>query len=185
MDSLHQRLAAQWLADADIGEKGHDTSRTPFGLASVRDGVEPLLSQSVAPEHAARVRALARRASWPPLLACAYQLLNDDKTEFTLHGWTFMSLHSVQTRLQQYAQNGQTRLCDVAIRYEGMGHCRVLCVDTATGRWMQRMDGGSNGYEQDHNWNFACALDPAAADAQAHAWDPLLPVHPQPLVAPW
>ena len=185
MNSLHARLAARWLEDADIGKKDHDTSKTPFGLASVRDGVPPLLSQSVAPEHAARVRALAWRASWPPLLAHAYQLLNDDKTEFTLRGWTFLSLQSVQLRLQRYVHNGQLRLCDVAIRYEGMGHCRVLCVDTATGRWMQRMDGGGNGYERDHNWNFACALDPAAADTQTHAWDPLLPVHPQPLVAPW
>lgn len=183
MNSHHARLAAQWLTDADIGKQGHDTSKTPFGLASVRDGVEPLLSQRVAPEHVARVQALARRASWPTLLAQAYQLLNDSKTEFTLHGWTFMSVHNIETRLQQYAQNGQLRLCDVAIRYEGMGHCRVLCVDTATGRWMQRMDGGSNGYEQNHNWNFACDLNPAAT--QTHAWDPLLPVHPQPLVAPW
>ena len=177
------RLAVQWLNDADIGQKGHDTAATPFGTSSVRDGISELTTKGVTPAHAARVRALARRARWPPLLANAYELLHDNITEFTLRGWTFLALHNIEKRLDRYVQHGQSQLCDVAIKYEGMGHYRVLCVDPATGRWMQRMDGGSNGYERDHNWDFARTLDPAAVET--HEWDPLLPVHDQPLAAPW
>ena len=101
------------------------------------------------------------------------------RAEFTVRGWTFMSLKKIQDRLGLYAQHGQTRVCDVAIHYEGMGHFRVMCIDNATGLCFQRLDGGANDWDRQHHWDLARRLDPAAlAPRHLHAWDPLLPLHP-------
>ena len=178
-ETQHREAAARWLNDADIGCKDYDTTQAPFGTASVAGMIDVTALPPPDSAYVAAVAAVARRARWPPLLRHAYGLVGDRATEFTLHGWTFMSLQKIQDRLALYARHGQTRVCDVAIYYEGMGHFRVLCIDTETGRWFQRLDGGANDWDRDHHWQLARQLDPGAlAPRHLHAWDPRLPLHP-------
>ena len=108
------------------------------------------------------------------------------RPEFTVSRWTFMAINQVEQRLAHYERSGQARLADLAIQYEGMGHFRVLAVDRKTGRLFQRVDGGANDYERDHNSKFIAALDLSALDAKYfHDFTDDLPSHTHVLVAPW
>ena len=142
-ETQHREAAARWLNDADRMQGLH-TTQAPFGTVSVAGMID--VTALPPPTFCVRGGGGRRgaRARWPPLLRHAYGLVGDRATEFTLHGWTFMSLQKIQDRLALYARHGQTRVCDVAIYYEGMGHFRVLCIDTGDGAVVQRLDGGAN-----------------------------------------
>lgn len=179
------RRAAQWLEQGKVGTAGHTSAQAPFGMNSV-DATPFVLGREGDSAYVARVRALAARARWPALVQAAYMVLGDAQREFMKHEWTFSSLCKIEERVAFYAQHGQTRICDLAVRYEGMGHFLVLCVDMSTGRLFQRGDGGGNGWEREHNWKFAKNLDlEALPAAHFHEWDPELPLHATPVRAPW
>ena len=169
------RRAARWLEASTVGTAGHVTTQTPFGIHSA--STEEFVAGSAAgASSCGRVRELAEAWRWPHFLRAVYTVLGHSDREFTVHGWTFFSLDDIAQRRETYAAN--QRLCDVAARYEGMGHYVVLSVDTGTGKMLQRYDGGSNGYERDATFRFITSVDLGDLDeAYFEAWNPRLPVH--------
>ena len=47
-----------------------------------------------------------------------------------------------------FVQDGQARCVDIAFRYAGMGHVRVLAYDPVSGHVFEQVDGGANGYDR-------------------------------------
>ena len=179
VDSAHAQMvreAAQWLP-REMGTIGHDSAQAPFGQSST-DSAPLIPGGEGTSEYIVRVEKMATRASWPALLKYAYMALGHAQREFHKEGWIFSSLERLEKRQDLYEQHGQTRVCDLAVQYEGMGHFVVLCLDTRKGRLFKRMDGGGNDFERAHHWEFAKSLNPDGLEEKAHccAWDPLLPV---------
>ena len=168
--------ASLWLDEAQVGAPGHTTTRAPFGVpSSSREAFVPGGATSV--DSARQVRALAHDASWPPFLKAIYMVLGFTDREFTKNGWTFFSLEEIRLRMTTLRNHGQKRICDLACRYEGLGHFRLLSIDTHTGKFFQRHDGGGNGFERNHAWSFVCSLDLDGLDeAYFHDWSPDVPV---------
>ena len=172
--------AVRWLEDAAVGRVGHSSANSAFGL----NAIDPLWGRapSRAIEH--RIRRLAKRARWPPLVEAVYMAVGSAEREFIKDEWTFMAVDRIEERLALYALHGQARVCDLAVQYQGMGHFNVLCVDRHTGRMFVREDGGSNGWDVDRNWQFAKNLDVGELDdSHFQVWDPKLPPFTNPVVA--
>lgn len=187
-DSAHAQLvrqAARWLPH-DKGTVGHDSTQTPFGISST-DQAPLIPGEEGNSGYIARVAEVAMRASWPPMLKYAYMALGHAEREFQKEGWVFSALERIEKRQTLYEKNGQTRVCDLAVQYEGMGHFLVLCLDTRTGKLFKRLDGGGNDYERAHHWEFAKSLDPSVLGEEHFcSWDPQLPVQDLPVAqASW
>lgn len=179
-DSKYAKLlrdASRWLDGAQVGAPDHTTTQAPFGVPS--SSSEPFVpGGATSVDSAQEVRALASDASWPPFLRAIYMVLGFTDREFTKNEWTFFSLRQIRLCMTTLQNHGQTRICDLASRYEGMGHFRILSIDTHTGKFFQRYDGGGNGYERNDNWSFVCALDLDSLDpSYFHDWSPDVPIH--------
>ena len=178
------RGTARWLRAARAGARDYQSTQAPFGVVSEDQDSLPV-PMAATPEGAARVARVAAAARWPRRLKTAYQLFGYADREFQVGDWNFFSLQKIEDRLRLYAAQGQPRICDIAVQYEGMGHFRVMCVDAATGRLFQRLDGGANDYERQHHWDFVRELDLDTVDATCfYEWNDTLHTHAH-MVSPY
>jgi hypothetical protein len=75
--------------------------------------------------------------------------------------WTLMSLQTVyETFIHHQKWNPICRSLDIAYIYHGMGYIIVASVDIQTGKMYLRMDGGSNGWDAELNYQFASNYQP-------------------------
>ena len=65
--------------------------------------------------------------------------------------WTFLSEDEMYRRWRYHVDAGQPRMVDMAIKYIGMGHVRVLAYDPDDRLVYTDYDGGSNGWDQMSN----------------------------------
>ena len=72
----------------------------------------------------------------------------DPDVEFVARGWTFLSESEIRERHDLFVQDGQARCVDIAFRYAGMGHVRVLAYDPVSEHVFEQVDGGANGYDR-------------------------------------
>jgi hypothetical protein len=84
-----------------------------------------------------------------------YRLIGDHNKELYLDDWCFMPLKDAINRHQYYLSKNQDKLFDIAYKYDGMGHIRVLSCDLQNHLLFYRGDGGSNDYEREFNLNQA------------------------------
>lgn len=65
--------------------------------------------------------------------------------------WRLMSENEILSHYALFVACGQCRILDVGFAYAGMGHVKVLAVDTLTGLVFEQMDGGSNDWDRHAN----------------------------------
>lgn len=80
-------------------------------------------------------------------LKTIYNYIGNDK-EISVNQFTFLSLDEIIKRSENYEY-----ILDIGVIYMGMGHIEVLSMSKKDGKFFFRMDGGSNGYEREDNYN--------------------------------
>lgn len=80
-----------------------------------------------------------------------YRLIGDYNRELYLDDWCFMSLKSCMEKYRYYLSRNQDKVFDIAYKYDGMGHVKVLSCDLQNHLLFYRDDGGSNDYEREAN----------------------------------
>lgn len=72
--------------------------------------------------------------------------------EIYINKWTFMSLSNILKIYENY-KSQNIKILDIAFRYDGMGNIKVVFYDTRIDAINFRMDGGSNSYDREENFN--------------------------------
>jgi len=80
-----------------------------------------------------------------------YRLIGNHNIELYLDDWCFMSLKSCINKYNYYLTRNQDKIFDIAYKYMGMGHVKVLSCDLQNHLLFYRNDGGSNDYEREFN----------------------------------
>lgn len=65
--------------------------------------------------------------------------------------WTIMSAKKAIDVYEEYREDGQERVFDIAFTYMGMGHINVLACDLETHNLFVHPAGGSNGWDREAN----------------------------------
>ena len=85
--------------------------------------------------------------------------------------WTLLSLEDVITEFQHKRRwNPASVSVDFAWTYHGMGHYVAASLDMTRGEVYLRLDGGSNGWEQELNYQLGASYKPKAADCHPVEW---------------
>ncbi len=79
-------------------------------------------------------------------LKIIYDILGGKK-EMQIYDYTFFSLENIMSKSNNY-----NNFIDVALKYQGMGHVKVLAMCKNTSKFFIRDDGGSNSYERQNNF---------------------------------
>ena len=82
-----------------------------------------------------------------------YQILGHQKREIYYGQWTIMSLNEALERYKVICAKGQTNVFDIGYKYDGMGYINVLSCDLTNHLLFYRLDGGSNDYDRQFNYN--------------------------------
>ena len=82
-----------------------------------------------------------------------YQILGHQKREIYYGPWTIMSLNEALDRYKVICANGQSNVFDIGYKYDGMGYINVLSCDLTNHLLFYRLDGGSNDYDRQYNFN--------------------------------
>ena len=82
-----------------------------------------------------------------------FQIISNPKLEVYLENWTIMSLDKCLERYNNLCDNSQELVFDFAFQYAGMGHIEMLSCDLTNHLLFKRMDGGSNGWDREANYN--------------------------------
>ena len=82
-----------------------------------------------------------------------YNIIGNAKAEVYINEWTILSLDEAREQYQDYCDNNQFNVFNIAYRYMGMGHVEVLSCNLYNHLLFLRPDGGSNGYERADNYN--------------------------------
>ena len=64
-----------------------------------------------------------------------------------------MSLNEALERYKVICAKGQTNVFDIGYKYDGMGYINVLSCDLTNHLLFYRLDGGSNDYDRQYNFN--------------------------------
>jgi len=107
-----------------------------------------------------KILELSEKINLPSKLLYMYILLDSNTREFTYYNFTFFSIREIEKRLIIYEEDNQNNICDLALCYHGMGWIIVLTLNRKDGKFFLRMDGGSNNYDREDNWNFIKKYDP-------------------------
>ena len=81
-----------------------------------------------------------------------FEIIGNPEKEVYLDNWTILSLNKCLENYKHYCENNQFSVFDIAIKYEGMGHVKVLSCDLDTHLLFYRPDGGSNDWERKFNF---------------------------------
>lgn len=85
--------------------------------------------------------------------------------------WTLYSLDDVEAEYQRKrAWNPACVSVDFAWSYHGMGHYVVASLDVTRRQVYLRLDGGSNGWEQELNFQLGASYTPTADDCHPVEW---------------
>jgi hypothetical protein len=84
----------------------------------------------------------------PKELRVLYSRIGSNTEYSHQSGLTFFKLDEIKRRSKSY-----TNFIDVAIAYAGMGWVHVLGYHKDSNKYFVRMDGGSNGYDREDNYN--------------------------------
>jgi hypothetical protein len=82
-----------------------------------------------------------------PELLKLYEKIGYNK-EYLFKSYTFLTLNELIKRKGTYEN-----LYDIALTYLGLGHILVISYHPKSERFFFRMDGGSNGYDREANYN--------------------------------
>lgn len=156
-------LAKYIMVHSTFSVKDADSSQEPFFQFNPdKQANYDKMCMEKDPEHYRLVDTISKENNWTPLLKYIYVLLGASDREFTYRGFIFLSLHKIQERQKIYQDAGQSQICDLAIKYHGMGWVHVLSLDQKSGSYFVRMDGGSSDWDRDANWKFFKNYSPSS-----------------------
>jgi hypothetical protein len=145
--TLTHSEALRFIETGKKGEDDYDTSCMPFFATKIeRDGSLGYYTKEV--------NIILETISVGTDLKRLYQIIGNTKCEYYFNNWILMNLDSLKERYDNLITNKQTRVIDFGFSYGGMGHCVVVSYDPITKKIFYRHDGGSNGYEREHHYNF-------------------------------
>ena len=90
-----------------------------------------------------------------------YKIIGNPKQEVYMGRWTIMSLESALKIYNDYLQNKQKKVFDIAYEYVGMGHIRVLACDLTTNKLFYHVSGGANGWAREENFKEIIKKNPS------------------------
>ena len=130
------------------GKKGIKSSQIPFfNIHRDNNSLEKIILNNKRELNTEIPASLNRN------IKAIYQYFISDDEELYLHDWIFLSIDEAIDIYKNYCSKGRTDVFDIAYRYAGMGHIRMLACDLNTHLLFIRMDGGSNGWDREHNYN--------------------------------
>ena len=141
-----------------------NTTNNPFFMSHTDLSITPekLLASSTANQTFDITPKI--NSSLDPTLQTLYTFLDSPKREFTYGPFTFLSLCEIKKRNNNFIENNQHNICDLAVSYYGMGNVIVLSWDTNNQCYFMRIDGGPNDYERIDNFKFITTLDTNTLD---------------------
>ena len=80
-----------------------------------------------------------------------YKEIGTTMQEIYICEWTFFSIENIIKMCDNHKKNNINTI-DIAFKYKGMGHVKVAFYDPRYKSIFYRNDGGSNGYEREHNY---------------------------------
>jgi hypothetical protein len=90
-----------------------------------------------------------------------YKVIGDPDREVYVGDWTIIAWNNAKKKHNEYKDDKQTKVFDIAYKYMGMGHIRVLACDLTTHKLFYHDAGGANGYESQDNYDKLLKLDPS------------------------
>jgi hypothetical protein len=84
----------------------------------------------------------------PTELRVLYSRIGSNNEYMHTSGFVFFKLDEIKRRSKNHSH-----FLDVAIAYAGMGWVHVLAYHKDSNKYFVRMDGGSNGYDREDNYN--------------------------------
>jgi hypothetical protein len=84
----------------------------------------------------------------PKELRVLYSKIGSNTEYLHKNGFKFLKLDEINRRSKSH-----THFIDIAIAYAGMGFVNVLSYHKDSKKYFVRMDGGSNGYDREYNYN--------------------------------
>ena len=152
---LMEPEATEFLKNGVIGRPGHDSTRVPF-MQPVAGG-----DVKIPAPRASDVAASLDEVKLPPRLKALFKAIGVPSCEYLFNHWTLLSLDFVRNRVRALRDaHGQDDVVDFAMCYAGMGHVVMCAYSPSTGKIFYRVEGGANGYEQDHNHKLLVAYKP-------------------------
>ena len=144
-----------------VCHQGTDSLKTPFFQPNIDNDIDinKYLSKTTNLDYVDKLNSLSQKFKFSKLLYYIYLIIGDTTTEFVINLYTFFSLDNIESQYNVLEKNGQTKICDIAVSYAGMGHVNVLSIDIGSGKLYTRPDGGSNGYDRDDNFKFSLTVD--------------------------
>jgi hypothetical protein len=88
----------------------------------------------------------------PREITYLYLGLKDDQDTIRNQDFTFFNLKTINKNSAGMREDGQMDYVDIAMSYAGMGHFWVFSWHKEERKYFMRLDGGSNGYEANDNY---------------------------------
>ncbi len=159
-----------------LSHPGSDVNN-PFFTPSLNNELlssDYFTNHEINPSYVVKLNDISEKMGFSRLLYYLYLYLGRDDQEFTIHNYTFLSLKEVGKRYNNFNQHNQTKICDLALTYLGMGHLQVLSLSLQEKKIYFRHDGGSNGWDQENSWKFSLSLDPSQYPDHLYCLDSFL-----------
>lgn len=147
----------------------HARNSHPYSLQQMTDLIRSPLKTEVPEVKAFFHEHATLFSTFPTPLRTLYEIHGSVRHSASLgHTQSWWTLMSLQTVVEHFVYHQKwcprCRSLDVAHIYHGMGHVIVASVDVHTGKLYLRMDGGSNGWEVELNYQFASKYQPCEND---------------------
>lgn len=135
------------LQNAKISDEDHggilDWENNPFFQQSADTCQFDINSASS--EYLQMLNEIAEKYSFSPELLTLYQLIGKN-VELYIGNFTFFTLSKIAE------MKHPSKMVNIALQYAGMGWLHILAYVPEKGKFFWRMDGGSNGYDRDANY---------------------------------
>ena len=147
MDTIIARKAEQvlnvqqFLEKAIMSNEGYDSTQEPFFQRNKATNLQ--MNYKDLPEIP---ESLNRH------IKIIYEYIGNPDIEVYIGDWTIMSLHKSLQLYNQYCNDDQKKVFDIAFQYAGMGHINVLSCDLENHLLFKRQDGGSDGWDREANY---------------------------------
>ena len=137
----HVQNLLKFLEEAQISNPNHDSTKEPFFRGG--DRASFLMDNKDLPKFP---DTLNRH------IKILYEIIGNPDVEVYLREWTIFSLNRAMETYNQFCKDGQESVFDIAFQYYGLGHIKILSCDLDNHLLFYRMDGGSNGWDREANY---------------------------------
>lgn len=160
--TLYQKLY-DFVKSGKSSSLNHDSCVTPFFGKDI-------ISGEIINFETEEVNKKLNDLKIPLILRIIYQIIGTSNREIYFNNWTLLSLDKALDIYKNYKIHKQEFIYDFAVRYVGMGHIIVACINLKDGGLLYRSDGGANGYEREDNFKFLIEYIPKSSDKTINDW---------------